>query len=573
MLLQTIYYILKIKSMPYFISHLYKVILVSLFCLIFANNATAEDTIYSKAFADAIMDRHSDINKLTNKGWEYSNSIVLIGIEKLYYETGNEDYLSYIQNYVDDYVDDEGNVSFSTSSNNLDHLHPAWLCITLYEETGEEKYKTAAANIRAEFDNQPRNDSGGFWHKQKYENQMWLDGIYMAEPFLMRYGATFDDLEYASNEATKQAILIANHTYDSTLNLMVHGWDLTKKASWADSTTGRSPEVWSRAQGWYCMALVDILDYLPQTHKNYARLIEILKGLAVGIKEYQDEDEGLWYQVMDKGDSTDNWIETSGSAMFIYALKKAIDSNYIDSASYMPVVEKGWDGLKKYVTWDEDDQPVINHFVGGMGIKDSYSSYVSQTIVSTPTSNNTHGYCGILLAASAMEFPLPNYYTLEITKEGTGIVIMDPEANDYAEGTSVTLTAKSYSYSDYIFSYWKGDTVSTENPLTIKMDSTIEIEAVFIEPESSAVDEQVALEDIITVYPTPVQYSLTVSINKDLKVQSVYVFNSSGQQIVTQRFNCSDKNIDIDVSSLASGLYTIKIETSKGIFSKNFIKQ
>ncbi len=561
--------------MSHFISRFYTISFISLICIIFTTDLKAEDTIYSKAFADAIMDRYSNINNLTSKGWEYSNSIVLIGIEKLYYETGNEDYLDYIQDYIDDYVDDDGNISFDASSNNLDHLHPGWLCITLYEETGEAKYKAAAQNIRAEFDNQPRNDSGGFWHKQRYENQMWLDGIYMAEPFLMRYGAVFDSLEYASNEVTKQAILIANHTYDSTLNLMVHGWDLTKEASWADTNTGRSPEVWSRAQGWYLMALVDILDYLPKTHRKYNRLIEILQGLAIGIKDYQDQDEGLWYQVVDKGDSTDNWIETSGSAMFVYALKKAVDSNYIDSATYMPVVEKGWEGLKKYVTWDDDDQPVINHFVGGMGIKDSYADYVAQSVVSTPTSSHPHGYCAILMASSVMEFPLPNYYTLEITKDGTGIVSIDPKANDYAEGTSVTLTAKSYSYSDYFFSNWQGDTVSTENPLTIKMDSTIEIEAVFIEPDpvTTAIDDEVSLDAIVQVYPSPAQYSVTVSINGEIAVESIRVINTSGQQMISHSWENGSISMNLEISSLASGMYTVQLETSNGIFSKNFIKQ
>ena len=363
----------------------------------------SQDTNWTVSFADAIMQRYPNINDLTHKGWEYSNSIVLSGIEKVYYETGDLKYLNYIKKYIDSYVSSNGNISFNPDANNLDNLHPGWLCITLYQETGLEKYEIAAGKIRAEFDNQPKNDSGGFWHKQTYSNQMWADGIYMAEPFLMRYGAVFWDLDSASDIATRQAILLANHAYDSVNNLIYHGWDETKEAAWADNVTGRSPEVWSRGMGWYSMALVDMLDFLPRTHKNYNRIVEILQGLATGIKKYQDADSGLWYQVVDKGDSVGNWIETSGSAMFIYALKKAVRKGYIDT-SYNSVANKAWIALKLRVTFDESDLPVINDFAPAMGIKTSYAEYVAQTRVSTPPSSHPHGYCGFLLAGSEMEF-------------------------------------------------------------------------------------------------------------------------------------------------------------------------
>jgi len=358
----------------------------------------------TQEFSDAIIERFADINDLTNKGWEYNNSIVLIGIEKMYYASNDEKYLNYIKHHVDKYVDADGNIDFDPYEDNLDCLHPGWLLITLYEETGEVKYKLAAQKIRAEFDNQPRNSSGGFWHKKKYPNQMWADGIYMAEPFLIRYGAAFDDMDYCADEVTKQATLLATHAYDSTLNLIKHGWDETKTASWADTETGLSPEVWSRGLGWYCMALVDIFDYLPKDHPKRDRLIEITSGLAKGIAQFQDSESGLWYQVVDKAEKKGNWLESSGSAMFVYFLKKASDNNYIDAGTYLPVAEKGWNGLQAVVTRDSHNQPVINQFVRGMGIKNNYNEYISEEIVSTPSSRFPHGYCGILLAASVMEY-------------------------------------------------------------------------------------------------------------------------------------------------------------------------
>jgi unsaturated rhamnogalacturonyl hydrolase len=366
---------------------------------------------WSEAFADAILERYNNINDLTNKGWEYSNSIVLIGIEKLYFETGKAEYLEYIKNYVDGYVDDSGNIQFDASSDNLDLFHPGWLCITLYEELGEEKYKLAAQILRKEFENQPRNEYGGFWHKGEYPNQMWADGIYMAEPFLMRYGKVFEDVEYSARTATEQAILLAEHVYDSAKNLLYHAWDPTREASWADPVSGVSGFVWSRGMGWYCMALVDILDYLPEDHENYGRMADLVRGLAAGLKKYQDPESGLWFQVVDKADSTDNWIEVSGSSMFVYFLKKAIDNKYIGSEEFLPVVLQAWDGLQKNITLDSAGLPVINNFVRSMGVKDSYRDYVTTERVSVPGSSHPHGYCGILLASSVMEFPVKQKFS------------------------------------------------------------------------------------------------------------------------------------------------------------------
>lgn len=356
----------------------------------------------SVAFADAIMERYNDINDLTDKGWEYSNSIVLISFEKLYKATNDEKYLNYMKNHVDKYIGEDGSLDYDRSQRNLDHIQPGLLCLGLYDMTGEEKYAIAAKGIRQDVNELPTNSVGGFWHKQEYANQMWADGIYMAEPFIMRYGAMFDDVERSADIATFQIILLADHAYDSTRNLMLHGWDITKEASWADSVTGLSPEVWSRGEGWYCMALVDVLEYLPKDHKNYYRLIEITQGLAKGLKTYQDPKSGLWYQVVDQGDRAGNWIELSGSSMFVYFLKTAIDNNYIDADEYTPVVNKAWEGLQQNITYDEEG-PVINNFVRSMGVQNNYDEYIAVEKVSVPGSRHPHGYCGILLASIVME--------------------------------------------------------------------------------------------------------------------------------------------------------------------------
>lgn len=546
--------------------------IVVVFSVVFIFNGFSQETYWSREFADAIIKRYpTSINQLTDKGWEYSNSIVLIGIEKLYCETGDEEYIDYIKSYVDSYIDNNGNISFDPTANNLDHLHPGWLCITLYEELGDEKYKLAADNIRAEFDNQPRNDSGGFWHKQRYPNQMWADGIYMAEPFLIRYGAVFDDLEYAANEATNQAILLFNHAYDSTNHLLYHGWDETKEASWADSVTGRSPEVWSRALGWYMMALVDILDYLPEDHANYDRMIEILQALAVGIEETQDTATGLWYQVVNKGDSTGNWHETSGSSMFVYSLKKAIDNGYI-SDDYKAVVEKGWEGVQSKITLDNYDRPVINDFVGGMGIKDDYETYVSQEPVSTPPSSHPHGYCGVLLAASQMEFPIPKQFTLSTSVDGAGTITKTPDDDKYDTATVVVVGAMPFD--GWEFESWSGDVSGSENPLTIQMDSAITLQASFVKIETDI--KQVKRSGAITVYPTFVTDYLEISFNERLSSGwKLKIIDTQGKTLDSQLYKVvanSKGKIILNISSeVETGIYYLQIQTNGNSCIKRFV--
>ncbi|MBN2546820.1 MAG: glycoside hydrolase family 88 protein [Spirochaetes bacterium] len=380
----------------------FKIIAINiLFVLINMNiNSSQEmknNMTISVSFAEMIIKKWPDPTTITQKGWEYNNSIVLHGIEKVYKKTGNKKYLDYIKKWVDYYIDESGNINFDKSANNLDHIHPGLLLLFLYEETGLEKYKKAAIALKNELVNQPRNKEGGFWHKDIYKNEMWLDGIYMAEPFLIKFGYLFNDSDYCNDESTFQAILIANHAQDQNTGLLYHGWDEDKDKSWADEKTGVSGFVWSRGMGWYMMALVDMLDYLPKEHKNYKKIIDILSRACEGLKRYQDQKTGLWFQVIDKKNEKANWIETSGSAMFIYTIKKAVVNNYIGK-EYLQVAEKGFKGLKSFITYTKTGDPVINQAVEGMGVQISYKSYIYKAKLS----NSSHGLCGILMAGSVM---------------------------------------------------------------------------------------------------------------------------------------------------------------------------
>ena len=278
------------------------------------------------------------------------------------------------------------------------------MLLLLYRETKAEKYRKAADLLRDQLRKHPRTSEGGFWHKQIYPSQMWLDGLYMAEPFYAEYAAMFHE-DAAFDDIAKQFILIERHTRDEKTGLLYHGWDESKKQRWSDPTTGRSPNFWGRAMGWYGMALVDTLDYFPKTHPKRAELIAILRRLATAVAKYQDKKSGLWYQVVDKPEGKGNYFESSAAAMFVYALAKGVHKKYLP-ASYMPVAEKAYRAmLNQFVETKPDGLVDYKGTVsvaglGGNPYRDgSYEYYLSEKVVT----NDPKGYGAFVQAAAEME--------------------------------------------------------------------------------------------------------------------------------------------------------------------------
>ncbi len=348
-------------------------------------------------FADWIVSSWPNIDAVTGKGWEYTNGIILQGMAAVYEKTGDPKYLDYIRRFVDSNINQEGSVSLG-SDHNIDRIQPANLLLFLYEQTKDEKYRKAAAGVRAAFAKFPKTAEGGFWHKTRYPTEMWADGIYMAEPFVVRYAADFPPDGEAFDIAAFQVALIGEHALDPSTGLVRHAWDSDRNALWADKTTGLSPEVWSRGMGWYAMALVDILRYLPGDHPGTPRLRALFQQVAKGIKDTQDPATGLWFQVLNKGKLADNWHETSGSGMFVYAIKTGVDRGYLDS-SYLEVANRGWAGMKSKIKTTSDGSPVITDSVEGMGVQPDYAGYVGKRRVE----NLPHGLCAVMLASSVMD--------------------------------------------------------------------------------------------------------------------------------------------------------------------------
>ncbi|HEV8428846.1 MAG TPA: glycoside hydrolase family 88 protein [Pyrinomonadaceae bacterium] len=337
--------------------------------------------------------------------WTYEHGLVLKGIERVWINTKKKEYLDFIQQNIDYFVADDGAIrTYSLDNYNIDNILPGRNLLFLYKTTGNEKYRRAAALLREQLKTHPRTSEGGFWHKKIYPSQMWLDGLFMGEPFYTEYAATFHE-DASFDDIAKQFILMERHSRDDKTGLLYHGWDESRKQRWSDPTTGRSPNFWARAMGWYAMALVETLDYFPRKHPQRAELVAILNRLAQAVVKYQDPRSGLWYQVMDQGRKERNYLESSAACMFVYALAKGVRNGYLP-ASYLKTANDGYRGiLKEFVKTDTAGRFSLEGTVavaglGGNPYRDgSYDYYVSEKVVT----NDPKGIGAFLLAATEME--------------------------------------------------------------------------------------------------------------------------------------------------------------------------
>lgn len=394
-------------------------VLLFVFPFLFAATVNAQDVPLSRQAANSVLTMWKDYPGATPERtprWTYEQGVVLLGITHVWKNTGDQKYFDYIRQTLDRYVADDGTIrTYRVEEYNLDNILLGRMLLLLYRETKEEKYRKAADLVRSQLRKHPRTSEGGFWHKQIYPSQMWLDGLYMAEPFYAEYAATFHE-DTAFNDIAKQFILIERHTRDDKTGLLYHGWDESKKQRWSDPTTGRSPNFWGRAMGWYAMALVDTLDYFPKTHPKRAELIAILKRLAMTVARYQDQQAGLWYQVVDKAGAKGNYFESSAAAMFVYALAKGAHKKYLPASS-LRVAEKGYRAmLTQFVETKADGLVDYKGTVsvaglGGNPYRDgSYEYYLSERVVT----NDPKGYGSFIMATAEME-PVKKKKKVQVT--------------------------------------------------------------------------------------------------------------------------------------------------------------
>lgn len=357
-----------------------------------------------KRFPEAWM---LDYNKTPK--WSYPTAIVLEGAERIFEQTGNKEYYQYISTFGETMIKEDGSiVSYDISKYNIDMLNCGNVLLYLYQKEKKDKYLKALQTLRSQIDGQPRTSEGGFWHKKIYPNQMWLDGLYMGEPFYAHYTRVFTkgaDAEKAYDDIVNQFDLIQKHLLDQKTGLLYHAWDESKEQQWADKKTGLSPNFWSRAMGWYGMAMVDVLDYLPQNHPGRARILAYLKSYSDAVIKVQDRETGLWYQVLDKGGEKGNYLEATGSSMFVYTMKKAVNKKYLPK-SYEAYAKKGYNGIIKHlITVDENGMVNLNRCcaVAGLGgnpyRSGSYEYYINEEI----RSNDPKGTGPFILASLEFE--------------------------------------------------------------------------------------------------------------------------------------------------------------------------
>jgi unsaturated rhamnogalacturonyl hydrolase len=315
--------------------------------------------------------------------WTYEYGFFLNAMSKTP-DTDGMEYFNYMKGWVDNFITTDGQWRpgvYDQTEYKLDDILPGRLCIWLYQQTKDERYKKVADQLVDQLKSQPKTKDGGYWHKQIYPYQMWLDGIYMGDVFSMQYAAAFNQPQWF-DEGVHQIKLMYQHAHDPATGLLFHGWDESMNKVWADPQKGTSPERWARAVGWYAMALIECLDYLPQGHPERKNIEKIFTDLCKSILKYQDQKSKLWYQVMDKGSQPGNWIETSSSAMFIYVLAKGANKKLLDK-SYWASAEAAFNSLVKNYVYQDDagnlhlDQAVK---VGTLNFKNSrgdYAYYVS----------------------------------------------------------------------------------------------------------------------------------------------------------------------------------------------------
>ncbi|CAG0968379.1 partial Unsaturated rhamnogalacturonyl hydrolase YteR, partial [Anaerolineae bacterium] len=262
----------------------------------------------------------------------------------------------------------------------------------------------AADTLRQQLRDHPRTKEGGFWHKEIYPWQMWLDGLYMAGPFYARYAVMHHDTA-ALTDVVRQFRFVHAHTKDPRTGLLYHAWDESRSQRWANPTTGQSPNFWSRAMGWYMMALVDVLDILPPDHPGRAELIALLRDTAPGIARYQDPASGLWWQVTDQAHREGNYLEASASAMFTYAFARAVQRGWLDP-SYGEAAKKAFAGITaKLITVTPEGFVDLHETcrsagLGGKPYRDgSFAYYISEP----RRLNDFKGVGPFLLAAIALE--------------------------------------------------------------------------------------------------------------------------------------------------------------------------
>lgn len=337
--------------------------------------------------------------------WNYIDGCMITGILERYEITGEARFLDFADRFLSGFVEEDGRIrTYDPAEYSLDNVNPAKNLFTLYDLTGKEKYRKALELVRSQLSTMPRTPEGNFWHKLIYPNQVWLDGIYMALPFYMEYEKRFD-AQKDCEDICRQIANVEIRMRDPKTGLYYHGYDASRKMYWADPDTGCSPNFWLRAEGWFILGLVDVLEImkdLPMQAES-VHLQHMLLDLAKALSKYQDP-SGLWYQLIALPELEGNYLETSGTALISAALLKAVRLGFLPE-SFRAVGEKAFYGIVDHrLTKNADGTPCVTGIclVAGLGGEQHRDGSVAYYLSEPVVQNDAKGVGPLLLAYTEM---------------------------------------------------------------------------------------------------------------------------------------------------------------------------
>jgi len=347
------------------------------------------DRLIDETTPDAPVWNIENIRQGKEPAWNYIDGCMMTSLYTIYKLTGERKYLEFIDKFVDYYVFEDGSIrGYDLTAYNVDNINEGRVLFDLYNETGKLKYKRAINLLYSQLKSQPRTDLGNFWHKKIYPNQVWLDGLYMAQVFYTRYETTFNrGRNYG--DIVKQFRNVWQNMYDSEKKLYYHGWDVSRQAFWSDPETGLSKSFWLRSVGWYTVGLVDAISYFDLSRPNLkAELITIFRKTIEGLEQYIDSEKHMFWQVVDQMGREGNYVETSGSAMIAYAMMKGARLGFVDRR-FAAVGEKVFNGICREYLTETDGELNLGGIclMAGLGPEDkphrdgTYDYYISEPVV------------------------------------------------------------------------------------------------------------------------------------------------------------------------------------------------
>ncbi|MDD3511983.1 MAG: glycoside hydrolase family 88 protein [Fermentimonas sp.] len=371
-----------------------------------AETDTDADSYFIR-MADSEMKRNPEswmVDFMDKIKWNYTHGLEMQAFIQVAEKTGNNKYFDYAVSYADTMVNEDGSIkTYDLERYNIDHINPGKILFPIYQKTENPKYLKAIQLLKSQMETHPRISNGGFWHKKIYPHQVWLDGLYMACPFLAEYGKTFNEPDLF-DEVALQLTTAYEDLIDEKTGLLYHGWDESREQRWADPITGKSPNFWSRSIGWYMMALVDVLDFMPLSHPERGEILGILNKISASIENYRDPETGMWYQVTNLPNKEKNYLESSGSIMFIYTWVKGAQKGYLPD-EYLEKGESAYSQfVNQFIRENSDGTISVTNVcsVAGLGGEKNYRDGSFEYYVSEPVRDDDPKAVGPFIMTSIL---------------------------------------------------------------------------------------------------------------------------------------------------------------------------